>query len=55
MHDAALGVGGVAAKRALVGHLFARQVLGDGLGLVDGSGGSGPHGLPGLLLGRHFW
>ncbi len=49
VNNAALGVGGMAAKGALVGHLLARDVLRDGLGLVRSAGRCGPDALPGLL------
>jgi hypothetical protein len=52
--DAALGVGGMAAKGPLVGHLLGREAGREGRGLVCDIRGSGPDGLPGLVSAGHF-
>lgn len=53
MDDAPLGVGGVAAKGTLVGHLLGREVFRDGGRLVGDAGSGRPDGLPGLVGGGH--
>ena len=46
VNDASLGVGSVAAVRALVGNLLGGDALGDDVGLVGDLLGRGPDGLP---------